>query len=112
MMIMSTGLLKPAMGSMGLMAVDNARLFTPQKNLLIQFALRSSFYKQFAAGENEVEVGKTIRRMKRQGFSGVILGCAWKLLLQERTDSQNQLKHRQRQSCGALKSGSKALKGH
>ncbi|KAL4983174.1 FAD-linked oxidoreductase-like protein [Aspergillus falconensis] len=79
--IMSTALLKPAMGFMRLMAVDDARLFSPQQNPLVRFALRSSFYKQFAAGENEAEVGKTIRQMKRQGFSGVILGYAREIVV-------------------------------
>lgn len=38
--------------------------------------LRSTFYVQFAAGENEQEVDKTIQSIKNQGFTGVILGYA------------------------------------
>lgn len=82
--IMSTSLLKPAMGFMKLMASHDARLFTPEKNPLVRLALRSSFYKQFAAGENEEEVGRTIRQIKGQGFTGVILGYAREIVVARR----------------------------
>lgn len=82
--IMSTALLKPAMGFMRLMASHDARLLSPEKNPLVRLALRSSFYKQFAAGENEVEVGRTIRQIKGQGFTGVILGYAREIVIATR----------------------------
>lgn len=82
--VMSTALLKPAMGFMRLMATHDARLFSPEKNPLVRMALRSSFYKQFAAGENEAEVGRTIRHIKGQGFTGVILGYAREIVIATR----------------------------
>ncbi|OJJ01689.1 hypothetical protein ASPVEDRAFT_52589 [Aspergillus versicolor CBS 583.65] len=82
--VMSTALLKPAMGFMRLMATHDARLFSPEKNPLVRMALRASFYKQFAAGENEAEVGKTIRHIKGQGFTGVILGYAREIVIATR----------------------------
>lgn len=74
--IMSTSLLKPAMQFMKLIASHDAKFFSPERNPIINMLLRPTFYSQFAAGENEQQVGKTIQTIKNQGFTGVILGYA------------------------------------
>lgn len=79
---MSTALLKPAMQVMKLIASDDARFFSPAKNPIIKMLLRPTFYSQFAAGENEKEVGKTIKTIKDQGFTGVILGYAREIVVE------------------------------
>lgn len=80
--IMSTALLKPAMLAMKLIARHNARFLSPAKNPIIKMLLRPTFYSQFAAGENEEEVGKTIQTIKNQGFTGVILGYAREIVIE------------------------------
>lgn len=73
---MSTSLLKPAMQFMKLTASHDAKFFSPERNPIIKMLLRPTFYSQFAAGENEQQVGRTIQTIKNQGFTGVILGYA------------------------------------
>lgn len=79
--IMSTALLKPAMQFMKLVANQNARFFSPEKNPTVNMLLRPTVYRQFAAGENEREVIETINQMKTQGYTGVILGYAREIVI-------------------------------
>lgn len=58
----------------------------PDKNPLLHLAVRKLFYDHFCAGENEVEVKRTMKSMKKMGFGGVILGYA-KETLDEKTRS-------------------------
>lgn len=56
------------------MSFAKSWLANPDKNPLLHKLLRVLFYNHFAAGENDEQVGKTIREMKKMGFNGVILG--------------------------------------
>lgn len=80
--IMSTSLLKPAMLFMKLVASPNARLLSPERNPIVNMLLRSTFYKQFAAGEDETQVLTTIEQIKAQGYTGVILGYAREVVVE------------------------------
>ncbi|KAF0645860.1 hypothetical protein FPSE5266_03821 [Fusarium pseudograminearum] len=51
---------------------DNA-LLNPDKNFILNFLLRKSFYAQFCAGETPTQVQRTVKRLKDIGFGGVIL---------------------------------------
>ena len=57
----------------------------PDKNPILRFLIKQSFYAQFCAGENPHEVRQTIDGLKKIGFSGVILGYAKEVVL---TDEQ------------------------
>jgi hypothetical protein len=57
-------------------------ILNPDKNPILRFFLKKSFYAQFCAGENAVEVRETIRRLKNIGFTGVILGYAKEVVLE------------------------------
>lgn len=80
--IMSTRLLKPAMLFMKLVASPNARILSPERNPIVNMLLRPTFYNQFAAGENESEVLRTIKQIKAQGYTGVILGYAREVVVE------------------------------
>lgn len=56
--------------------------------------MKHTFYAQFCAGENPAEVGRTINSLKDIGFTGVILGYAKEVVLD---DSQTE----DLASCGA-----------
>lgn len=58
-------------------------LLSPDKNPLLRFFLKRTFYKQFCAGENASEVNTTISGLKDIGFKGVILGYAREVVLDE-----------------------------
>jgi len=59
---------------------SNSPLFHPAKNPLLRFVLKQTFYDQFCAGENRLEVSRTIRSIKDTGYSGVILEYALEVL--------------------------------
>ncbi|PHH69418.1 hypothetical protein CDD80_6746 [Ophiocordyceps camponoti-rufipedis] len=58
-------------------------LLSPDKNPLLRFLLKKSFYAQFCAGENAAEVRQTVARLKNIGFTGVILGYAREVVLSD-----------------------------
>ena len=66
------------------LAHSNSPLLSPDKNLLLRFFLKHTFYKQFCAGENAAEINRTITGLKNIGFKGVVLGYAREVVLDER----------------------------
>ncbi|KAJ3949818.1 proline dehydrogenase [Colletotrichum fioriniae] len=70
---------------MSVLAHTASPLLNPDKNPLLRFFLKNTFYAQFCAGETPAEVGRTIKGLKDVGFSGVILGYAKEVVL---TDAQ------------------------
>ncbi|RDA91340.1 hypothetical protein CP533_0017 [Ophiocordyceps camponoti-saundersi (nom. inval.)] len=58
-------------------------LLSPDRNPLLRFLLKKSFYAQFCAGENAAEVRQTVARLKGIGFTGVILGYAREVVLSD-----------------------------
>lgn len=69
-------LLTPALGVLGFLTRSKSRFFNPDKNPLLHFVLKKSFYEHFCAGENEKEVRRTVKNIKDMGFKGVILTYA------------------------------------
>lgn len=78
-------LLPPSLWLMSVLAHTASPLLNPDKNPLLRFFLKNTFYAQFCAGETPAEVGRTIKGLKDIGFSGVILGYAKEVVL---TDAQ------------------------
>lgn len=68
---------------MSMLAYSNQALSNPDKNPLLHWFLKKTFYAQFCAGENAVEVRRTIDGLKGIGFTGVILGYAKEVVLTE-----------------------------
>ncbi|KAK0631320.1 FAD-linked oxidoreductase-like protein [Immersiella caudata] len=78
-------LLPPSLAIMSILANSHTRALNPDRNPLLRFILKKTFYAQFCAGEAAVEVRHTIASLKNIGFSGVILGYAKEVVL---TDAQ------------------------
>ncbi|KAL2138541.1 hypothetical protein VTI28DRAFT_6617 [Corynascus sepedonium] len=78
-------LLPPSLAMMSLLTHTTSPLLNPDKNPILRFLLKKTFYAQFCAGEDALEVRKTIESLKKIGFGGVILGYAKEVVL---TDAQ------------------------
>lgn len=77
-------LLAPSLRIMTMLAHSNNPLMNPDRNPILRYFLKKSFYAQFCAGENPAEVQATINRLKNIGFNGVILGYAREVVLTEK----------------------------
>jgi hypothetical protein len=66
---------------MSTLAHTSNPFLNPDKNPVLKFVLKKTFYAQFCAGENALEVRRTIGSLKKIGFSGVILGYAREVVL-------------------------------
>ncbi|OAA55273.1 Proline oxidase [Niveomyces insectorum RCEF 264] len=76
-------LLKPSMAVMTALANSTSPLWNPDKNPLLRYILKNTFYAQFCAGETPQEVRATMAGLKRIGFDGVILGYAKEVVMEE-----------------------------
>ncbi|KAI1102483.1 proline dehydrogenase [Jackrogersella minutella] len=76
-------LLPPSLAIMNSLAHSNQAVLNPDKNPLLRWFLKKTFYAQFCAGENAAEVRHTIDGLKKIGFTGVILGYAREIVLSE-----------------------------
>ncbi|KAK2595331.1 proline dehydrogenase [Conoideocrella luteorostrata] len=77
-------LLPPSLRIMTLLAHSTSPIFNPDRNPILRYFLKKSFYAQFCAGEEPAEVQATINRLKNIGFTGVILGYAREVVLTEK----------------------------
>jgi hypothetical protein len=68
---------------MSVLANTTSPALNPDKNPLLRYFLKRTFYAQFCAGENAEEVRRTISSLKSVGFAGVILGYAKEVVLTE-----------------------------
>ncbi|KAK3181785.1 proline dehydrogenase [Lecanicillium sp. MT-2017a] len=76
-------LLPPSLRIMSLLAHTTNPILNPDSNPILRFFLKNTFYAQFCAGENAPEVRSTISGLKNIGFTGVILGYAKEVVLNE-----------------------------
>ncbi|KAL8285992.1 hypothetical protein RB600_010118 [Gaeumannomyces tritici] len=77
-------LLRPSMAIMSALAHSASPLLDPDRNPVLRFLLKHTFYAQFCAGEDAGEVRRTIASLKRDiGFTGVILGYAREVVMSE-----------------------------
>ncbi|KAK1752763.1 FAD-linked oxidoreductase-like protein [Echria macrotheca] len=76
-------LLPPSLAIMSALAESHSPALNPDRNPVLRYFLKKTFYAQFCAGENAEEVRRTIASLKQIGFSGVILGYAREVVLTE-----------------------------
>lgn len=76
-------LLPPSLAIMSALANSTNPLLNPDRNPLLRSFLKKTFYAQYCAGENAREVQQSMDRLKRIGFTGVILGYAREVVLTE-----------------------------
>ncbi|KAK8058024.1 proline dehydrogenase [Apiospora phragmitis] len=74
-------LLPPSLAVMGVLAHTSNPILNPDKNLVLRYFMKKTFYAQFCAGESAPEVRQTISGLKNIGFTGVILGYAKEVVL-------------------------------
>ncbi|KEY64625.1 hypothetical protein S7711_02829 [Stachybotrys chartarum IBT 7711] len=77
-------LLPPSLRVMSLLAHSTSPLLNPDRNVLLRWVIKKSFYAQFCAGENGREVGRKIADLKQIGFHGVMLCYAREVVLTEK----------------------------
>lgn len=56
-------------------------MLDPDKNRVLNWVLKRTFYSQFCAGENAIEVARTTKSVKGMGYHGIILEYALEVLL-------------------------------
>lgn len=76
-------LLPPSLAVMSALASTTHPLLNPDRNPILRYFLKKTFYAQFCAGENPAEVRQTIESLRGIGFAGVILGHAREVVLSE-----------------------------
>lgn len=84
-------LLPPSLQIMTLLAHSTNPILNPDRNPVLRYLLKKSFYAQFCAGENPAEVQTTINSLKNIGFTGVILGYAREVVLTEKQAEEVEL---------------------
>lgn len=79
----SSLLLKPCIFALSTLAHPKSALLDVARNPLLNAVVKHTIYKQFNAGENKVEVQRSIRDIKSLGYRGVLLGYAREVLVGE-----------------------------
>lgn len=81
-------LLPPSLAAMNVLAHTENAILNPDKNPILGWFLKKTFYAQFCAGENAAEVRSTVNGLRKIGFTGVILGYAKEVVL-SKSQTQN-----------------------
>ncbi|KAM0797898.1 FAD-linked oxidoreductase-like protein [Usnea florida] len=76
-------LLSPSLRLLSLIAHSPSALLHPDRNPLLHYLLKKTFYAQFCAGETKTEVQKTVMGLKAMGYKGVILAYGKEIVLQK-----------------------------
>ena len=76
-------LLHPTLRLLSFLANSKMAFFDPERNPLLRQLLRTTIYAQFCAGETPPAVQSTVKGLKSLGFSGVILGYAREVVMDE-----------------------------
>jgi hypothetical protein len=83
-------LLIPALSMMSYLSKPNRIwLFDVDRNPVLHGILKTTFYNQFCAGENEAECKAKIQEMKDMGFRGMILTYAAETVFDHSTQSSH-----------------------
>lgn len=73
-------LLNACFAALNRMLSSTFPLTDPDRNPLLRWLLKRTFYAQFCAGESRAEVQRSIREIKGLGYTGVILEYALEVL--------------------------------
>ena len=74
-------ILKPSLRAMSMIAHSTSPFLNPDRNLVLHFLLKKTFYAQFCAGETPKEVTSTSNQLKKMGYKGVILAYGKEIVL-------------------------------
>ncbi|PYI26221.1 FAD-linked oxidoreductase [Aspergillus indologenus CBS 114.80] len=81
-------LLGPSLSILSFLSKSRSLLLDVERNPLIYWFLRKTFYDHFCAGEKEDEVHRTIQQIKSTGVKGVILTYTRETVQDSRTEEQ------------------------
>ncbi|PYH87399.1 proline oxidase PrnD [Aspergillus ellipticus CBS 707.79] len=76
-------LLKPCIFALSTLAHPKTPVLDVAKNPLLNALVKHTLYRQFNAGENKLEVQRSIQDIKQLGYRGVLLGYAREVLVGE-----------------------------
>ena len=76
-------LLSPSLRVLSYVANSSSALLNPDRNPIIRYLLKKTFYAQFCAGETIDEVKRTVKGLKDMGYKGVILGYGREIVLKK-----------------------------
>ncbi|KAH8427867.1 proline dehydrogenase family protein [Aspergillus melleus] len=76
-------LLKPCIYTLSMLAHPKTPVLDVAKNPFLNLLVKHTIYKQFNAGENKLEVQRSIEDIKQLGYRGVLLGYAREVLVGE-----------------------------
>ena len=76
-------LLSPSLRLLSFVAHSSSAFLNPDRNPLLHYLLKKTFYAQFCAGETETEVQKTVKGLKGMGYKGVILTYGKEIVLKK-----------------------------
>ena len=76
-------LLSPSLRLLSFVAHSSSALLSPDRNPLLHYLLKKTFYAQFCAGETSNEVQKTVKGLKSMGYKGVILAYGKEIVLEK-----------------------------
>ncbi|KAL4929089.1 proline dehydrogenase family protein [Aspergillus undulatus] len=79
----SSILLKPCIYTLSALAHPKMAILDVARNPLLNLLVKHTLYKQFNAGENKLEVQRSIGNIKQLGYRGVLLGYAREVLVGE-----------------------------
>ncbi|KAL1858689.1 proline dehydrogenase [Paecilomyces lecythidis] len=71
------------MALLSFLAGSKSPLLDPDRNPLLKYILSQTVYTQFCAGGTPQEVKESIQNLKRMGYTGVILGYAKEVVMDE-----------------------------
>jgi proline dehydrogenase len=69
---------------MSVMGDSKSLLLNPDRNVLLRWFLKKTFYKHFCAGENAAEVKEVTKSLRDMGYKGVMLCYAKEVVLDEK----------------------------
>lgn len=76
-------LLAPSLRLLSFVAHSPSAFLNPDRNPLLHWILKRTFYAQFCAGETRNEVQKTVIGLKSMGYKGVILAYGKEIVLEK-----------------------------
>lgn len=74
-------LLPPSLKMLSLLAYSESPYLNPDRNPILRYLLKKTFYAQFCGGETRSEIQKTVDGLKEIGFSGAILAYAKEIVV-------------------------------
>ncbi|KAL4735373.1 FAD-linked oxidoreductase-like protein [Aspergillus similis] len=84
--------LLPSLSALSFLCKPRAgSLFNVDRNPILHFILKATFYRQFCAGETPNEVRSTIRQLADMGFQGTIMTYAKETVFDAKTKTQTGL---------------------